>query len=411
MNEQLLKQRLEPIENIQDQKWLDKVYRKSQSERSRFVAKTSLKCFDIFCQSQGVERHSDPDVTYGYIPKMVEQYLTLYNPKPNPNVLVRPDIRSICNSLDSFVGFMGENHDEIQLSENATFKKKSSKTTELYFGFVKTYLRQVHDVRVSTEDVGDYVTLPRKPKEPRKPVSLKQLKAILNTASPKRRALYSVLISSGMRVGESLSLTKQNLHLDESPVRVTINADNTKGKQGRDTYISSEAVEKLLPILEGVEDHVQFFSCRKDPAGDVSNEGKRFGSLRERLGVKNNDKRADKEHNGTGFFEMYPNSVRYVLNIHSMRAYFVTKASQINGSDYSHALSGHGAYLKQYIRIPEKEKAELYKKLEPHLFVESIRLQSDGVKDKEFAQMKEDMIALKEELERQRKYSQQTALT
>ena len=410
MNEKLLKKTPEPIENIKDEVWLDKLERKSKSVRTRVVAKTSLKTFDFFCQSQGVERHSDPKVKYGYIPKMVEQYLTWYNPKPDPNFLVRPDIRSICNSLDSFVGFMGEDHDDIHQSENATFKKKSSKTTEMYFGFIKTYLRQVHDVKVSTEDVNDYVTFPRKAKDPRRAVSLKQLKQILNTANPKRRALYSVLISSGMRVGESLSLTKQNLHLDESPVRVTINADNTKGREGRDTYISSEAVEKLLPILEGIEDHVKFFSTRKDIAGDVSNEDKRFADLRERLGVKHYDKRADEEQNGTGFFEKYPNSIRYVINIHSMRAYFVTKASQVNGSDYSHALSGHSAYLKQYIRIPEKEKAELYKKLEAHLLVESIRLQADEVKEKEIAQLKDDMIAMKEELERQKNYNQRTAL-
>ena len=409
MNQKLLKKTPEPIENIKDQAWLDKMERKSESTRTRVVAKTSLKCFDIFCESQGIERHPDSSVVYGFIPKMVEQYLTWYNPKPDPNFLARPDIRSICNSLDSFVGFMREDHDDIHQSENVTFKRKSSKTTEMYFGFIKTYLRQVHDVKISTEDVSDYVTFPRKAKEPRRAVTLKQLKQILNTANPKRRALYSVLISSGMRLGEALSLTKKNLHLDESPVRITINADDTKGLEGRDTYISSEAVEKLLPILEGIGDNVRFFSTRKDIAGDVSNEDKRFADLRQRLGVKNYDKEADEEQNGTGYLEKYPNSIRYVLNLHSFRAYFVTKASQINGSDYSHALSGHSAYLKQYIRHTEKEKSDLYKKLEPYLFVESIRLQADEVKEKEISQLREDMAAMKVELDRQKKYNQPTA--
>ena len=404
MNQTLLKNT--PIENIKDEAWLDKMERKSQSTRTRVVAKTSLKCFDIFCKSQGIERHPDPNVVYGFIPKMVEQYLTWYNPKPDPNFLVRPDIRSICSSLDSFVGFMREDHKDIQQSDNVTFKRKSSKTTEMYFGFIKTYLRQVHDVKISTEDVGDYVTFPRKAKEPRRAVTIKQLKQILNTANPKRRALYSVLISSGLRVGEALSLTKKNLHLNESPVRITINADDTKGLEGRDTYISSEAVEKLLPILEGIGDNVRFFSTRKDIAGDVSNEDKRFADLRQKLGMKNYDKEADEEQNGTGYLEKYPNSIRYVLNLHSFRAYFVTKASQINGSDYSHALSGHSAYLKQYIRHTDKEKSDLYKKLEPYLFVENIRLQADEVKEKELSQLREDMAAIKDELARQKLYYQ-----
>ena len=176
MNKELLKKQSEPLENIQNETWLDKMQRKSKSVRTRVVAKTSLKTFDFFCKSQGMERHSDPNVTYGYIPKMIEEYQKWYNPKPRTDILVRPDIRSICNSLDSFVGFMGEDHDDIYYSENAPFKKKSSKTTEMYFGFIKTYLRVVHDVKISSEDIGDYVTFPRVAKEPRKPLSLKRVK-------------------------------------------------------------------------------------------------------------------------------------------------------------------------------------------------------------------------------------------
>jgi|FLOH01.1.fsa_nt_gi hypothetical protein len=136
MNQKLLKKTPEPIENIKDEAWLDKMERKSESSRTRVVAITSLKYFDIFYESQGVERHLDPSVVYGFIPKMIEQYLLWYNPKPNPNFLLRSDIRSICNSLDSFVGFMREDHKDIQQSENVTFKRKSSKTTEMYFGFI-----------------------------------------------------------------------------------------------------------------------------------------------------------------------------------------------------------------------------------------------------------------------------------
>ena len=76
------------------------------------------------------------------------------------------------------------------------------------------------------------------------------MKLILNTASPLRRALYSVLISSGMRLGEALSLTKQDIHFNENPVRVTIRAETTKTKEGRETYISSEAFDKLKTIIE-----------------------------------------------------------------------------------------------------------------------------------------------------------------
>jgi len=68
-------------------------------------------------------------------------------------------------------------------------------------------------------------------------------------ASPERRALYYVLISSGMRIGEALTLTPRSFDFTSSPVRVTIKAEHTKTREGRDTFVSSEAVEKLRQLL------------------------------------------------------------------------------------------------------------------------------------------------------------------
>ena len=92
--------------NKADIDWLDKIYRKSKAYRSRTVAQTSLKAFDTFCESQGMEKHPDLGVKYAYMPKIIEQYLKWYNPKPNPEILVRADMDSICKSLDNFVGFL-----------------------------------------------------------------------------------------------------------------------------------------------------------------------------------------------------------------------------------------------------------------------------------------------------------------
>jgi len=36
--------------------WLDDLFQSAESERTVVVAKTSVKTFDLFCQSQGFER-------------------------------------------------------------------------------------------------------------------------------------------------------------------------------------------------------------------------------------------------------------------------------------------------------------------------------------------------------------------
>ncbi len=66
--------------NKADIDWLDKIHRKSKSDRSRTLAEISLKTFDLFCMEYGIERHPDEGIIYGYIPKMIEQFKVWYNP-------------------------------------------------------------------------------------------------------------------------------------------------------------------------------------------------------------------------------------------------------------------------------------------------------------------------------------------
>ena len=376
-------------ENQENEDWLKKVHRKSKSERTRIVANTSLKTFDLFCESIGGKRHPDPSVKYAYIPKMIEQFQKWYNPKPRPDILVRPDIKSICSILDKFVGFMGEDYeytiyDENGIPQNKTSKIKSSKTIDLYFSFVKAYLRVVHDLRLSSDEIKDYVTFPKQVKEMRIPVTLKQLKQIMNNTSPKRRALYYILVSSGMRIGEALSLRKKDIHLDENPVRISIKGFDTKTRQGRETYISSEAVEKLKPLLENIEEDEKIFTNSDNLKYHVINEDRVFGTLRQRL----------------GYTEKYDNSVRYVLNLHSLRAYFHTKASQKHGVEYAHALDGHSGYMDQYYRLEPKKRADMYKELEDELLVESIKVHSDKTKDKLIESLQDQMTKMEDKIQR-----------
>ncbi|KAF6249907.1 hypothetical protein JI55_02530 [Nitrosopumilus sp. PRT-SC01] len=52
-----------------EEDWLNKLERKSNSSRTKTVAKTSLKTFDLFCKTQGVCRD-----------EIIEQYKKWFNP-------------------------------------------------------------------------------------------------------------------------------------------------------------------------------------------------------------------------------------------------------------------------------------------------------------------------------------------
>ncbi len=59
---------------------------------------------------------------------MIQGYQELFNQD-------RPDIHGICMSLDKFVGFIGEDHDDIIVKgrQNITFKAESKDNQNLFW--------------------------------------------------------------------------------------------------------------------------------------------------------------------------------------------------------------------------------------------------------------------------------------
>jgi len=301
-----------------DSDWVERMYKKSNSWNTKNQAGISLRIFDSFCKKElGVSKEGT-----------VKQYQKWYDQN-------KSDIQSICISLDRFVQFMSQTHEDIIVGNGSHFKAKAPKTVKNYFGFIKNYLRIVHGIRITNEDVNEFIQFPTHLKEPREPISLKTLKILFDNASPKRRALYYILVSSGMRLGDGLSLKKNNFHLEENPVRVTLRAQFTKSREQRDTYISSEAFEKLKPILDSRSDEQYLFHDYERIDQAVKTETREFGYLRKRC----------------GFTKRYDTSIRFHVNIHAFRSYFITRASQRHGSDYSHAVSGHHMYLGSVLSI------------------------------------------------------------
>ena len=64
------------------------------------------------------------------------------------------------------------------------------------------------------------------------------------------------------------------------------------------------------------------------------------------------------------------------------KEFFFTKATQVHGEQYANRLIGHDGYLPNYYQLSEKERGDMYLKLEPELFIESVKLESDKNKDK-----------------------------
>lgn len=337
------------------QEWLDRTYRKSKSERALSLAKSALKSFDSFC-AQKYDKNS-------------EVLLAELRQNQGDKTYI---------FLNNYVSFMDN---------------KSPKTTHIYFGLVKSFLR-TQGIKTDRDDIKEFVKLPTVMKIRRKPLTKQIIRKILDNSKEQRKALYLTLLSSGMRLGEALALRKKDFDFSKDPILITIPASYTKTRESRETFISSEAKELVLALLKGKTDSDLVFTHVENNVRAVHNEESVFQKLRQRCNI----------------LEKYEGSVRFVVNIHAFRAYFHTIASRINGTEYANALDGHSSYLGQYYRISPEERAQMYKKIEPYLLIyrESSE-QSDTLRDQldtknlEVENLTKLMIEMKSDLEKIRK--------
>ena len=422
-----------------EQDWLKDIFRKSNSLGSRNRAETSLRVFDMWCKYK--LEIPDPDISdleMEYqktmkglfskdnsengklrwqagleLEKAIKarfdpiyaqaraQIISKYTDWFEQN---RVDVQSICTSLNKFVAFCGEEHPEIRVTRHASFKAKQGGTIRGYFSDIKHYLRKCHGVRITTDDVKDFISFPKDLKQAREPIELETLKLLLEYSPPERRALYYVLLTSGMRDGEGLSLKRSNFNVNVRPIEIHLRAEDTKGNEARDTYISEEAWERVKPIYDRTEEGQYLFhdyNAEEYKIKAVRDQSRFFDRLRKKIAEKTKDKLpCDEFPEGTGILKHYEKSNRYVVQIHAFRAWFMTKASLKHGDIYSHALSGHASYLKQYERIPKKQRPKMYLELEKDLLLQSAKIASEQFHEQEVAELQEAMAEQQKQIEK-----------
>lgn len=411
-----------------EKEWLEDIFYRSNSPSSQKNAIVAIRSFDVFCKNKlGLP---DPDLK-----KMENDFREKHNikeqkasrvrkdrlaGKPEWSAIVKTayatvyaqarkeivqqyrawyqagDVQSICTSIQKWIRFCSQEHADIRLGVNMTWKAKKPQTIRDYFSTIKDYLRKCEGVRLTSEDVKDYITFPKHMKQQREAVELQTLKQIISYADPTRRALYYVLLTSGMRLGEGLSLKKHSFNIDVRPIQVHLRAQDTKTGEARDTFISEEAWERVAPIFEATKDGECLFNKenrRKDRA--VQHECRYFIRLREKIAKKNGDLAPCDQHpDGTGILKHYEDSIRHVVQIHAFRAWFMTKASKKHGSDYSHGIAGHHTYQDQYMRFEKKERQTMYLELEKDLLLESSRVHSEQFHEAEISEMQEKILKL-----------------
>mgnify|MGYP003985152817 CR=1 FL=1 len=288
-----------------------------------------------------------------------------------------PESRHESVVIELFQKYLHWKHEESKASTSVAYYQ----TAVEYFAY--------HQLKINHYNLRRGITLPQDPKNMKYAITYSEIKKLIDYAKPKRKALYTVLISSGMRIGETLGLKKRDFDFSQDRICITIPAKLTKKNTQRQTYISKEAEHYLTPIIKRMNQDELIFTSNKDIRKAADNEILNFWNLRKK----------------TELDDKYDNSTLHKITLHSFRAFFETHASNTHGLEYAHALIGHSGYLEQYYRLSGEDRLEKYIELEPKItigedFKNKIKIQKLEIEKSEIEKVKEDNIKLREDNEK-----------
>lgn len=236
------------------------------------------------------------------------------------------------------------------------------------------------DVDISPRRFEIKVKLPKSIRKNKEALSKEDIIEILNACSDIRLKTYVIfLANTGCRAVEALSIRYVDLNLDANPAKVLIRGEYTKTRVDRFVFLAAETAKQLKLWLE--YKHRTRRVCYKDmrtgritteyrtPTQDPNNlifavQQKNTNPIPDHLYV---DFRAafakTLDRIGKGRFE--DNKRRRKITLHSFRRFVKSTISDLGYADFSEYFIGHSG--STYYRKTDKEKVEIFRKIEPYL--------------------------------------------
>jgi len=246
--------------------------------------------------------------------------------------------------------------------------KSPPKSAQFWLAVVREFLK-VNEVTITDEQWKDVKK--RRPKgrlaRTREGIFSRELiQKILPYMPVQTKAVFLTMLSSGMRIGETVRLVMADIFLDEEPARIEIPGHITKSGDPRTVFISREAAAAVRAWLD-VRDKWLKSSVNRNN-GLLKYHGKEH--LKK---VIEDDNRIFPVHDSTiqesftralekaGVDELDPKTHRRRIHLHMCRKFFRTRLAQVIGVDAVELLMGHNGYLSDaYVRYTVEELRQLY---------------------------------------------------
>jgi integrase len=260
---------------------------------------------------------------------------------------------------------------------------------------------EYHDIEISPRKFKFKVKLPKAVRKNKEALTKEDIIDILNACSDIRLKTYMMLLAStGIRAKEALSTRECDYDLEADPPRVLIRGEYTKTKVDRIVYLTNEVVKQMKTWLEYkyrtrricyFDKNVGKTKCEyRTPAKNnkhlifsVNQLSQGDPSLESMYVIMSNAFAKTLDRMGKGEREDDPRKEdiigkrRRKITFHSCRRWVKSTISDLGYGDYSEYFIGHIG--STYYRKSVKEKAEIFRKIEPYLtFLDFAQLERKG---------------------------------
>jgi len=259
-----------------------------------------------------------------------------------------------CGSLAEFLEFCRKNNDQLhivfQRIINKLSERRAPKTVSFYMYLLFDFLK-FH--RIKLEDAKQQLKMPRGTvRIDRLPTLAEVQRMILASRSPRMRLLIQLLLQTGMRVSEALSLRVADIDFDAKVIRIRGAA--TKTKAAREVPLVPELEAAIRDYLDRRKvDSIWLFPNLKDPSRPVS----RGKVMRSFFNLLQRYRLAPRDPSGRG----------YQIHFHVFRKWYKTMLERAGVNRLlierwmGHTIGVQGVY---FLPTPEDEERERQKAAE-----------------------------------------------
>ena len=179
-----------------------------------------------------------------------------------------------------------------------------------------------------------------------------KIRILLQHSDLRMKAIITIALSSGMRIGEILKFKTSDVNFETTPVEIYLSGDITKTKQPRKVFISSQAADYLKEWLTETDAEKKDQICFPY---STSTEITRLKKLLKKCDMYDKD----------------PRTGRTTIHFHLFRKFFLTEFKLVASAEAAEELAGHKGYLDEsYRRLTQKQLREEYLKAETRLTID-----------------------------------------